>query len=155
MQNLDEMIAKVVAAIDEPSTDTPPPPDTTLRERMFELVVIAMGFLYPRMPDSGQIYDRVTISRVTTGLDDGEAASLGKRTDDWLRLEGVTKQEEGKRAYFLPFNTLAALSTPTQAGTLGDICAKVKARYAADHPSENLRVAARALGAEVFLRLKG
>jgi len=130
-------------------------PEATLRERMFELVVIAMGMLYPRMPNSGQIYDRVTISRVTTGLEDGEAANLGKRTDDWLRLEGITKQEEGKRAYFLPFTTLAALSTPSTAGTLGDICAKVQERYSADHPSENLRQATRALGAEVFLRLKG
>jgi len=153
MQNIDDLIAKLIPALAELGTDAAP--EATLRERMFELVVIAMGMLYPRMPNSGQIYDRITISRVTMGLDDGEAASLGKRTDDWLRLEGITKQEEGKRAYFLPFATLAALSTPTPAGTLGDVCAKVQERYAADNPSPNLRAATRALGAEVFLRLKG
>ncbi len=153
MNDIEDVVAKLLPALAEAGSDAAPV--ATLRERMFELTVIAMGFLYPRMPDSGQIYDRITISRVTTGLDDGEAASLGKRTDDWLRLEGITKQEEGKRAYFLPFNTLAALSTPTSAGTLGDICAKVKERYFADHPSENLRVATRALGAQVLLRIKG
>jgi hypothetical protein len=153
MQDLEPLIAQLTAAMAEPGTDAPPPPETTLRERMFEIVVVAFGALYPRMPTSGQIYERITIGRITMGLDDGDAASLGRRTDDWMRLEGLTKQEEGKRAYFLPFATTAVLSTATSAGPLGDVCAKVLERYVADYPSQNLREATRALGAELLVRM--
>lgn len=153
MTDLEPLIAKLVTAMAEPGNDAPLPPEITLRERMFELVVIAFGNLYPKMPNTGQIYDRITISRVTPGLDDSDAAMLGKRTDDWLRLEGLIKQEEGKRAYYLPFASTAVLSTATSAGPLGDVCAKVQARYAADSPSDNLRLAARALGAELLVRM--
>jgi|GEM_PF-2592113 hypothetical protein len=153
MQDIEPLIAQLTAAMAEPGVDAPPPPETTLRERMFEIVVMAFGNLYPRMPTSGNVYDRLTISRITMGLEDGEASQLGKRTDDWMRLENLTKQEEGKRAYFLPFPTMAILSTATSIGPLGDVCAKVLARYNADFPSENLRVATRALGAELLVRM--
>ena len=152
MQDLEPLIISLIAAIAEPANDLRPPV-ITMRERMFELVVIAFGNLYPKMPVTGQIYDRATIARVTLGMEDSDAAMLGKRTDDWLRLEGLTKQEEGKRAYYLPFSTTAVLSTATSAGVLGDVCAKVQQRYAEANPSENLRLAARALGAEMLVRL--
>ena len=155
MQDIEPLIAQLTAAMAEPGTDAPPPPETTLRERMFEIVVMAFGNLFPRMPTSGNIYDRLTISRITVGLDDADAAQLGKRTDDWMRLEGLTKQEEGKRAYFLPFTTMAVLSTATPIGPLGDVCAKVLERYNSDFPSENLRLATRALAGEILVRLKG
>jgi hypothetical protein len=155
MQDIEPLIAQLTAALAEPGIDAPPTPETTLRERMFEIVVMGFGNLYPRMPTSGNIYDRLTISRITMGLDDGEASQLGKRTDDWMRIEGLTKQEEGKRAYFLPFSTMAVLSTATSIGPLGDVCAKVLARYNTDFPSESLRVATRALAGEIMVRLKG
>ena len=153
MQDLEPLVAKLITTMAEPANDAAPPPETTLRERMFELVVVAFGALYPRMPTTGQIYDRLTISRITLGLDDGDAANLGKRTDDWLRLEGLTKQEEGKRAYYLPFSTMAVLSTGTSAGPAGEVCAKVLARYTEANPSDGLRVATRALGAELLVRM--
>ena len=153
MQDLEPLVAKLVTTMAEPPNDAPPAPETTMRERMFEIVVVAFGALYPRMPTTGQIYDRLTISRIVMGLDDGEAANLGKRTDDWLRLEGLTKQEEGKRAYFLPFSTLSVLSTATSIGPAGDVCAKVLARYIEANPSDGLRIATRALGAELLVRM--
>ncbi len=145
-----------VAALDacaHKGTDATPA-ETTLRERFYEILTLALGNLFPRMPTTGQIYDRAIFLRVTAGLEDGDAAALGKRTDDWMRLEGIIKQEEGKRAYYLPIKTQAALSTMTSKGLLGDVLAAVLKRYSESAPSEELRVATRNLGAAVLQLLQ-
>ena len=150
---LDDLVTRAMAALDEPANDAPPPQETTLRARFYELTVLALGNLFPRMPATGQIYDRTTLNRVVQGMDDSDAAVLGKRGDDWLRLEGIIKQEEGKRAYYLPLSSMAKMSFTTPAGLLGDICGAIVQRYTAANPSDNLREATRALGAAILVRL--
>ncbi|MDE2385838.1 MAG: hypothetical protein KGO53_14600 [Alphaproteobacteria bacterium] len=147
---LDDLVTRALAALEDAPNDAPPPPETSFRERFYELVVLALGNLFPRMPNSGQIYDRTTLNRIVMGMDDGDAANLGKRTDDWMRLEGIIKQEEGKRSYYLPLATQAALSANTASGLLGDVCAEILKRYIAANPSDSLRSATRALGAAVM-----
>ena len=150
---LDQVVMRAMAALALPANDAPPPPETSFRERFYELIVLSLGNLFPRMPTTGQIYDRTTLLRVIQGMDDGEAAALGKRADDWLRLEGIIKQEEGKRTYFLPLPSQAALSASTAAGLLGDVCGEILKRYLAANPSDELRQATRALGASCLVLL--
>ena len=151
-QQLMDLVKKALAAFDQPFNDKAA--ETTLRERFYELMVLAMGNLFPRMPTTGQIYDRVILQRVMLGLDDSDAANLGKRTDDWLRLEGMIKQEEGKRAYYLGRTTQAALSTTTPAGLLGDVFAKILKQYVDVGPSDALREHTRSLAACFLLLLE-
>jgi hypothetical protein len=150
---LEDLVTRAMAALDEPANDAPPGPEISFRERFYELSVLAMGNLFPRMPATGQIYDRTTLNRVVMGMDDTDAAMIGKRTDDWLRLEGIIRQEEGKRAYYLPLASQAALSITTSAGLLGDVMGAILQRYIAANPSDNLRVATRALGAACIVIL--
>ena len=150
---LDDLVTRALAALDEPANDEPPPPETSFRERFYELTVLALGNLFPRMPATGQIYDRTTLTRIIQGMDDSDAATLGKRTDDWLRLEGIIRQEEGKRAYYLPLSSQAVLSITTAGGLLGDVFGAILRRYIAANPSDNLRTATRALGAAVLVML--
>lgn len=151
-EQLNELVKAALAAFDQPFNDKPV--ETTLRERFYELMVLAMGNLFPRMPTTGQIYDRVILQRIMLGLDDGDAAALGKRTDDWLRLEGMIKQEEGKRAYYLGRTTQAALSTMTHSGLLGDVFAKILKQYIDVGPSDELRQHTRSLAACFLLLLE-
>jgi hypothetical protein len=151
---LEALVQRVVSSLDAEGPEGAPSPETTLRERFYELVILAFGNLFPRMPTTGNIYDRNTLQRIILGLDDGEAASLGKKADDWMRLEGMIRQEEGKRSYYLAFNAQAALSVQTSAGLLGDVCQKILKRYAASNPSDECRAATRDLAAAIFQLLK-
>jgi hypothetical protein len=144
---LDKLVTKAIAAIAEPGTEAPPPPETTPRDRFYEFLVLALGTLFPKAPMAGQMYDRATLLRVIEGMDDNESAALAKRADDWLRLEGIIKQMEGQRAYFLPLQTQAALSVNTSGGLLGDVFDKILKRYLEAAPNENLRLCTRLLGA--------
>ena len=146
--SLDDLVQQAVAAFAEAGSDAPLAAEITIRDRFYELIVLALGNLFPRMPGTGNLIDRITLLRTMIGLDDNDASSLGKRSDDWLRLEGIIKQEEGKRTYFLPLQTLASLSIQTEHGLLGDVFAAILKRYTQDWPSENLRAATRALAAE-------
>lgn len=148
--DIETLVARAIASLATPSGDATAAADVTMRERFNELGLLALGNLFPRMPFTGQIYDRTTLVRITEGLDDNDAAGLGKRTDDWMRLEGIIKQEEGKRAYFLPLRTQAIMSLPTPSGLLGDVCATILKRYAESTPSAETRKATQALGAAVF-----
>ena len=149
---LNSFVKAALSTFDKPFNEKPA--ETTLRERFYELMVLGMGNLFPRMPTTGQIFERVILQRVMLGLDDGDAAALGKRTDDWLRLEGMIKQEEGKRAYYLGRTTQAALSTMTPSGLLGDVFAKILKQYVDVGPSEELRENTRSLAACFLLLLE-
>ena len=79
-------------------------------------------------------------------MDDVEAGKLTIRTEDFLRLEGLLRQQDGAKAYFVTRSTLSVLSTFTSVGPLGDAMAKILASYQAAMPPENLRRATRLLG---------
>lgn len=151
--NIEDMVAQVEAALAEPLTDQPASPDITMRERFFELTVMILANLYSKTPLPVSLLDRTSIQRVTAGMDDGDAAKLASKADDWLRLEGVIKQQEGQKAYYLNRGTLAVLSTLTSKGALGEIMDRLLKRYGEGLPSTKLREATRLVGSYLVMRL--
>lgn len=151
--DLEGLVAEVEAAIAEPVSDQPGDPSTTTRERFFELMVLILANLYGKTPLPVTLLDRAAIQKVTSGMEDGDAAKLATRGEDWIRLEGLIKQQEGQKAYFLVRPTLAVLSTLTTAGTLGEIIARIQQRYGDGLPTPRLRKATRTIGSYILMRL--
>ena len=151
--DLENLVAQVEAALAEPVTDQPADPATTMRERFFELTVMILANLYTKTPLPVSLIDRTSIQRVTAGMDDGDAAKLATKADDWLRLEGVIKQQEGQKAYYLNRGTLAILSTLTSRGAVGEIMDRLLKRYAEGLPGPQLRQATRLMGSYIVMRL--
>lgn len=120
--------------------------DTMMRERFFELMVLILGNLHAKTPVASALFDRATMMRVTDGMDDVDAGKLTGRTEDWLRIEGLLRQQDGAKAYSLPRATLAVLSTITASGTLGEVFEKILQCYVEKMPTERLRSATRILG---------
>ncbi len=127
--------------------------DTTMRERFFEILVLILGNLYSKTPVASALFDRGTMLKITTGMDDVEAGKLTGKSEDWLRLEGLLRQQDGTKAYFIPRSSLAVLSTITATGPLGDVMDKILRRYQAAMPSEELRTATRMLGSYFLSRV--
>lgn len=132
----------------EPSENT-----AGMRERFFELMVVILANLYGKTPVSSTLFDRTTMLRVTKGMDDGEAGKLASRTEDWMRIEGLVRQQDGQKAYFLTRSTLAVLSTLTSEGTLGEVLEKILAYYLTTTPSAAVRKSAVNLGSYILTRL--
>jgi hypothetical protein len=127
--------------------------ETTMRERFFELLVLILGNLYTKTPVAVALFDRGTLGRITDGMDDSEAGRLAGRAEDWLRLEGLLRQQDGAKAYFITRPSIAVLSSFTSAGDLGDVMDKILQRYKEAMPSENLRRATRQLGSYFLSRV--
>jgi hypothetical protein len=142
---LDTLVQNALTALAEPAGEAAHA-DTTMRERFFELMVLILGNLYTKTPVASALFDRTTMSKITTGMDDVEAGKLTARSEDWLRLEGLLRQQDGAKAYFLTRSSMSVLSTLTSEGLLGDVMAKILRRYQEAMPPENLRSAVRLLG---------
>jgi hypothetical protein len=143
--DLEALAQNALAALDDAPGEAARS-DTTMRERFFELMVLILGNLYTKTPVASALFDRATMLKVTAGMDDVDAGKLTGRTEDWLRLEGLLRQQDGAKAYFLTRSSLSVLSAITSTGPLGDVMAKIQAKYQASMPSENLRSATRLLG---------
>jgi hypothetical protein len=150
--DLDALVEECLSTLNDPPGPEAPPPDTTMRERFFELLVLILGNLYGKTPVASSLFERSTLSRVTAGMDDMESGKLSLRTEDWMRLEGLLRQQDGQKAYFLTRPSLAVLSSLTVAGTLGEVFAGFLGRYAQSPPSENIRSATRKLGSYFLMR---
>jgi hypothetical protein len=151
---LDILVQKTMTAI----AVAPPPEgetatETTMRERFFELFVLSMANLYAKTPVASSMFDRNTIKVVSIGLDDNEAGRLSTRADDWIRLEGLVRVQEGQKNYTLNRVTLSVLSTITEHGTLGELFQRVAAAYADPGPTQELRVATRQLASYFMTRV--
>lgn len=151
--DLDKLVNECLAALPEESDNSVPAAETTMRERFFEFMVVILGNLYTKTPIAGALFDRSTMLRVTAGMEDGEAGKLTGRTEDWMRLEGLLRQQDGTKNYFLTRQTMAVLSTLTAAGTLGDVFDAVLARYGHSMPTANIRSTTRLLGSYFLTRL--
>jgi hypothetical protein len=127
--------------------------ETTMRERFFELLVLILGNLYTKTPVAAALFDRTTMVRVTSGMDDSDAGRLTGRTEDWVRLEGLLRQQDGTKNYSITRSSLAVLSTLTATGTLGEVFEKILRRYVEAMPSENLRRSTRVLGSYFLTRV--
>jgi hypothetical protein len=152
--SIELLFAETQAAINETGSETPPGPETTTRERFYEMIVVALGSLFSKSPIAGQMFDRTTLNRVIAGMDDSESAALARRADDWIRMEGILTQTEGQRSYFLPLPTMAALSTEVSGILLGEMCEMVLKRYLESAPSEALRRCARRLASHFLILLR-
>ena len=152
---LEMLVSETLAALEEPASENPPGPETSFRERFYEMIVLALGSLFAKSPTAGQMYDRTTLNRLTAGMDDTDSANLTRRADDWLRIEGIFTQTEGQKSYFLPLATLAVLSNEVSGILLGDLCEKILRRYQAEMPSDNLRRSTRKLAAHFLILRKG
>ena len=150
--DLDVLVNDALTAIAEPPGG-PAPAETTMRERFFELMVLILGNLYTKTPVAAPLFDRATLLRITEGMDDNDTGRLTGRAEDWLRLEGLLRQQDGAKAYFVTRPSLAVLSTLTAHGTLGDVMDKIVKRYAEAMPSENLRRVVRMLGSYFLTRV--
>jgi hypothetical protein len=149
---LDDLVKDVLAALADETGDTARA-DTTMRERFFELLVLILGNLYTKTPVAAALFDRATMLRVTAGMDDADAGRLTGRTEDWVRLEGLLRQQDGTKNYSITRTSLAVLSTLTASGTLGEVFEKILRRYSESMPSEDIRRTARILGSYFLTRV--
>jgi hypothetical protein len=74
------------------------------------------------------------------------------RTDDWIRLEGLIRGQEGQKAYTLSLQSLAVLSTETPDGSIGRLMERACDCYVRQAHTPELRQATRRLAA-VFLNM--
>jgi hypothetical protein len=152
--DLETIIANCIAELKKAPIEGEAPVNTAgMRERFFELMVLILGNLYGKTPVAAPLFDRNTLLRVTKDMDDGDSGRLAGRTEDWLRLESLLRQQDGQKAYFLTLPTLSALSTMTSAGTLGEVLEKILKHYATSAATPELRNAVCILGSQILTRL--
>jgi hypothetical protein len=152
--DIEMLVGDVIAALERPplAADAPPP-TTGMRERFFEMMVLVLANLYGKMPLASPLFSRETMLRIVVGMDDNDAGKLAGRGEDWLRLEGVLRQQDGQKAYFLTRPTLAVLSTLTSHGTLGEVIERALAKYSEGPPVPQLRKALVQIGAYFLTRI--
>lgn len=152
--DIEHLVAGVMAALDYPPLEADaPPPDTGMRERFFEMMVLVLANLYGKTPLAAPLFSRETMLRIVAGMDDNDAGKLAARGEDWLRLEGVLRQQDGQKAYFLTRPTLAVLSTITTQGTLGEVIERALAKYSEGPPAPQLRKSLVLIGAYFLSRI--
>jgi hypothetical protein len=149
---LDLLVQEAMQALVDPAGEALPE-ETSMRERFFELLVLILGNLYTKTPVAAALFDRNTLLRITTGMDDNDAGKLSQRSEDWLRLENLLRQQDGQKSYFVTRTALAVLSTITPDGTLGEVFDRVLRRYQEVMPSDNLRKATRMLGSYFIMKV--
>ena len=130
----------------------PPPADYSLRERFMELLVLSLATLHAKTPVPASPFDRTMMKLITEGMDDNDAGKFSTRADDWIRLEGLVRVQEGQKNYCLNRMTMAVLSTPTAEGTLGEVFERAAAAYMKG-PTPELRKLIRGLAAYFMTRL--
>jgi hypothetical protein len=151
--DLNALVSEALSALAVADEGQAAHPDTTMRERFFELLVLILGNLYGKTPVAAPLFDRTTLLTITTGMDDNDAGRLASRTEDWVRLEGLLRQQDGAKAYSISRPSLAVLSTLTEAGTLGEVFDRILKRYVAAMPTEELRRITRLLGSYFISRV--
>ena len=152
--DIEKLVDALMAALDYPPLEADaPPPDTGMRERFFEMMVLVLANLYGKMPLASPMFSRETMLRIVAGMDDNDAGKLSGRGEDWLRLEGVLRQQDGQKAYFLTRPTLAVLSTLTSQGTLGEVIERALAKYSEGPPVPQLRKSLVQIGAYFLTRI--
>lgn len=151
---LEALVQRTLAAIRHPADPADADPATmTTRHRFMELLVLSLASLYGKTPIPGSPFDRAMMRTLTLGLDDNDAGKFSSRADDWIRLEGLVRVQEGAKNYTLNRMSLAVMSTPTSEGTVGEVMEMVVAAYANPGPSAELRKVARDFGAYFMTRL--
>ncbi len=134
------------AAAPSPVEAAPP------RELFFELLALGMANLFTVVPLAAPLFERAILKAVVSHLPDTESSKLIVRADDWIRLEGLVKGQEGQKAYALSSQTLAILTTETPDGSIGRLLEQAYACYLRQAHTPELRQATRKLAA-AFLNM--
>jgi hypothetical protein len=148
---LDDIVRQIATELG--ADDEAEAPFPSMREMFLELMVIVLANLYGKTPLPGPLYDRASLRAVTGHLDEPDVVKFATRAEDWIRLEGLVRIQEGQKSYTLNRPSLAVLSTPTALGQLGEVMERVAACYAKEAPSPQLRRQARLLGSYFMTRL--
>lgn len=128
-------------------------PETSNRERFMELLVLALGNLFGKTPVPASPFSRTMMKTITEGMDDNDAGAFSTRADDWIRLEGMVRVQEGQKNYTLNRMSISVLSTPTSQGSVGEVMEQVLKVYIEAGPSLRLRQVTRRFGAYFMTRL--
>ena len=147
-----DTLVQQLPAVTQGGEAGPPPTDYSQRERFMELIVLSLATLYAKTPVPASPFDRTMMKLITEGMDDNDAGKFSTRADDWIRLEGLVRVQEGQKNYCLNRMTLSVLSTPTAEGTLGEVFERVADAYMKG-PTPELRKLARDLAAYFMTRL--
>ena len=123
------------------------------RDLFLEMIVLALGALYAKVPMGSSLYDRATLKAALSHLADTEAGKIQSGTEDWMRLEGMVRALEGQKNYTLNGPSMAVLSTPTRHGLVGELMERLQQRYLAAPPTPELRAQARRIGSYFMSRL--
>jgi hypothetical protein len=148
---IETLVERVTAALAR--APEPAEAEIVTRERFMEFLVLSLANLFGKTPVASSLLDRTLTRAVCQGMDDGDAGRLSSRGDDWMRLEGLLRVQEGQKSYTLNRPSLAVLCTPTSQGLLGEVLERIMAAYAEPGPSNDLRKVTRLLGAYILTRL--
>jgi hypothetical protein len=152
--DIEHLVGSLVATLALPSVPADAPlPQTGMRERFFEMMVLVLANLYGKTPLAAPLFSRDTMLRITSGMDDNDAGKLSARGEDWLRLEGILRQQDGQKAYFLTRPALSVLSSITSQGTLGEVIERALAKYGEGQPPPELRKALVLIGSYFLSRV--
>ncbi len=147
-------MATALGKIGDAATAGPPGQveEVPVRELFLELLVVGLANLYGKVPLASTLFERSMLKAVTGHLPDAESSKLMIRTDDWIRLEGLIRGQEGQKAYSLSLQSLAVLSTETPDGSIGRLMERACDCYVRQVHTPELRQATRRLAA-VFLNM--
>ncbi len=150
---LDVLVQDIVETLAAHPAPEPLDPETSSRERFMELLVLSLANLYGKTPVPAAPFSRAIMRTVTEAMDDNDAGAFTTRADDWIRLEGLVRAQEGAKNYVLNRMAIAVLSTPTRHGTVGEVMEQVMNVYVDSGPSLALRKLTRNFGAYFMTRL--
>lgn len=150
---LDTLVQKIVDTLDAGHAPEPLAAETSTRERFMELLVLSIANLYGKTPVPASPFSRAIMRTVTEAMDDNDAGAFTTRADDWIRLEGLVRVQEGQKNYVLNRMAIAVLSTPTRHGTVGEVMERIMAAYTETGPSLPLRHLTRQFGGYFMTRL--
>jgi hypothetical protein len=147
-----EALGKIGGGAADPAAAPIPVEEVPPRELFFELLALGMANLFTIVPLAAPLFERAILKAVVGHLPDTESSKLIVRADDWIRLEGLVKGQEGQKAYSLSSQALAILTTETPHGSIGRILERAYGCYLRQAHTPELRQATRKLAA-AFLSL--
>lgn len=150
---LEVLVQDIAATLAAKPAPQPLSAETSTHERFMELLVLSLGNMYGKTPVPVAPFSRAIMRSVTESMDDSDAGAFTSRADDWIRLEGLVRVQEGAKNYVLNRMALAVLSTPTSHGTVGEVMESLTNFYVDIGPSLPLRKLTRSLGGYFMTRL--
>lgn len=150
---LERLVLQIMECLATPQAPEAIEPEVSTRERFMELLVLSLGNMYGKTPVPVAPFSRAIMRTVIEGMDDNDAGSFTSRADDWIRLEGLVRVQEGAKNYVLNRMAIAVLSTATSHGTVGEVMERIMQYYIETGPTRGLRRLTRQLGGYFMTRL--